>query len=140
MPAHDAKCAAVGNIDMSTPTSAMMASAMILSTPGIVMSRSPGVSERGDQLVDARLETLEGLVDVVEVSEDLTDHQGMVRAEPARQRRLQQGDLGPQPAPGQLGKYLRVAAASDESVEHVAAGRRSEEHTSELQSLMRISY
>ena len=35
---------------------------------------------------------------------------------------MRQGDLGPQPAPGQLGKYLRGAAASDEGVEHVAAG------------------
>src|SRR3546814_4792501 len=43
------------------------------------------------------------------------------------------GRAGPQPRSGGVASFARAAAASPR-------GSRSEEHTSELQSLMRISY
>src|ERR1700680_4793324 len=38
-PAHEARCAAVGNADMSTPISAMRTSAVVLPTPVMVINR-----------------------------------------------------------------------------------------------------
>ena len=40
IPAHDARCAAVGNFVMSTPISPMIASAIRLSIPGALARRS----------------------------------------------------------------------------------------------------
>ena len=104
---------------MSTPISPMIASAMTVSTPGIVAEPVPDLNERGDQLVDADLEPGDGLIEVVEVGEDLAHDKRVVRPEAADQRRLQLGELGPQPPPGQLGEHLGVAGAGDERVEHV---------------------
>src|SRR3546814_1912742 len=47
--------------------------------------------------------------------------------------------LGP-PLPGDLGRPIMKAQREMVTEEGVSTGQRSEEHTSELQSLMRISY
>src|SRR3546814_7934667 len=48
------------------------------------------------------------------------------------------GPLGHGTVPGQLGQHL--AQRADKTAAALVLGLRSEEHTSELQSLMRISY
>ncbi len=53
------------------------------------------------------------------MGQDLPDDQRVVRPEPALERRLQLGKLGPQTSPGQLSEYLGIVAAGDKRVEHV---------------------
>ena len=56
---------------------------------------------RGDQLLDPRREQSDGLVQVVDVGQELGDQQPVVvGAEPAGQRRPQRRQLGPEPALG----------------------------------------
>jgi hypothetical protein len=53
----------------------------------------PLAGERGDHPVDLGGEALDGLLQVIEVSEDLADDDGVVVTEPGGQRRLQFGIL-----------------------------------------------
>src|SRR5215213_3596113 len=74
IPAQDARCAAVGNRDMSTPISAMIVSAARLPTPVMVSSRSRArwrgaglTGVRGEPCVDLRVEGGDGSLEVVGV-------------------------------------------------------------------------
>jgi hypothetical protein len=78
---------------------------------------------RGDQLLDPRREQSDGLVQVVDVGQELGDQQPVVvGAEPAGQRRPQRRELAPEPALGQRRQHLRVVGAADQGFQHGPAG------------------
>jgi hypothetical protein len=64
-----------------------------------------------------------GLVQVVEVGEQLADQEGVVGAEAARQGLPQGRQLRAQPAAGEIGQDAGVRGAGDEGVEHGARPR-----------------
>jgi hypothetical protein len=78
----------------------------------------PGISERGDALVDGLGEPADGLVVVVEMREDLGDEYGVARSEASDQGRAQPRDLLAQMPLGQVGEDLGVVGARDEGDEH----------------------
>jgi hypothetical protein len=88
---------------MSTPISAMMASAARLPTPVMVAEPVTGHRERGDHLVDAAVQGGDRALQVLQVGKRQPDQQPMMVAEAAPQRLAQLGELGAQPALGQLG-------------------------------------
>ena len=123
IPAHDARCAAVGNRDMSTPISAMIGFGGPLPDPGDGVEVVTGLFERDAGLVGVRrrtgvdlvVEPGDGRFEVSDVVEAQPDQQGVVVAEPAPQRVAQLGDLLAQLALGQLGEHLGVALTGDQS-------------------------
>src|SRR3546814_9899073 len=67
------------------------------------------------------------------------DRSGRRREQPALGRRVSDAAAAAKPAIGTFERYLSLWVAAC-IVVGIALGYRSEEHTSELQSLMRISY
>ena len=98
---------------MSTPTSAMMASAARLPTPVMVAEPVTGRGERGDHLVDAAVQGGDGAFQMLQVPKRQPDQQRVVVAEAAAQRLAQLGELLAQLALGQLRQDLGVAFAGD---------------------------
>ena len=91
--------------------------------PGDGVQQRHLLSVRGDQLLDPRRERGDGLVQVVDVGQDLSDQQPvMVGAEPAGQGRPQRWQLGPEPALGSCGQHLRVVGAGHQGFQHRPAG------------------
>ena len=117
-PAQEARWPAVGNTAMSTPISAMMASAARLPTPVMVAEPVTGHGERGDHRIDPAVEGGDRLLQVLEVVKGQPDQQRMMLAEAAPQGLAQLRELGPQPALGQLGQHAWVAFASDQGRKH----------------------
>jgi len=66
-PAHDARCAAAGKAPTSTPSSAMVASAARLPTPGGGVQPVARLSERGNHRIDPLVELADGAFQVLEV-------------------------------------------------------------------------
>src|SRR5215218_7025513 len=85
IPAQLAKCPAEGNWPMSVPISARMTSAVRWLTPGMVINRASS-GERGDHPGDLVAEPVDGLVEVVQVRQQLAEQQGVMGAEAALQR------------------------------------------------------
>src|SRR5215216_4027164 len=94
---------------MSTPISAMIASAARLPTPVMVSSRSRATGERGDHLVHTGIEAGDRGLQVLQVVKRQPDQQPMMLAEAAPQGLAQLGKLLAQLALGQLGQDLGVA-------------------------------
>jgi hypothetical protein len=77
-------------------------------------------------LADGLRDSVDLLVEEVQVSEDRSDHDGVVGLEAALQRLAQRGDLGAEFAAGEIGEDVGVGRSRDERVEHRAA-RRAED-------------
>ena len=91
--------------------------------PGDSVQQRHLLSEGGDDLLDPRRERGDGLVQVVDVGQDLSDQQPvMVGAEPAGQRLPQRRQLAAEPALGQRSQHLRVVGAGDQGFQHRPAG------------------
>ena len=118
IPAHDARCAAVGKRVMSTPISAMMHSAARLPTPVMVSSRSRAVTKGTITRSTSASSVGDGGFEVVDVVQDRPAASGVVVPEPAPQRFAELGDLLAQHALGQLGEHLGVAFTGDEGAQH----------------------
>jgi hypothetical protein len=113
-PAQAARWPAVGKTDMSTPISAMMASAARLPTPVMVAEPVTGHGERGDHLVHAGVQAGDRGLQVLQVVKGQPDQQRMMLPEAAPQGVAQPGELLAQLALGQLRQDLGVALPADE--------------------------
>ena len=78
--------------------------------------------DRAELLLDRLGEPVDVLIEEVEVLEDRADHERVVRLEATLQGFAQRGDLGAQPALGEVGQHLGIGGAADERVEHRATG------------------
>ena len=81
----------------------------------------PGVSERGDALVDRVGEPADGLVGVVELADDLGHQDGVGGPETALEGRTELGQLLAQQPFGQIGQHGRILGARDQRHEHGAS-------------------
>src|ERR1035437_138265 len=79
-------------------------------------------AERGDHLVDASREALDGFIEEVQVGEDLAHDERVGGPEPAFEGLGKSRDLLAQLAPSQLGQHVGVRGPSHERLEHVPAG------------------
>jgi hypothetical protein len=86
--------------------------------PGDGVQPVTGRGERGDHLVHARVEADDRALQVLQVVKGQPDQQRMMLAEATPQGLTQLGELGAQPAPGQLRQDLGVAFAGDQSAQH----------------------
>jgi hypothetical protein len=92
-PAHDARCAAVGNTDMSTPRSATMHSGCPLAHPGDGVQPVPRLGEPGEHPVDMGVEFSDRGLQLLQVPKGQAHQQGVMVPEPAPQRLTQLGSL-----------------------------------------------
>src|SRR5215211_236976 len=95
-PAQEHRCAAVGKAVMSAPVSAMMMSATLRLTPGILVSRSRGAC-RELIFFDPLLEVLDCRVVLVDSVQQKPGHEGVVLGETAGQGFGQVGSAHLQP-------------------------------------------
>jgi hypothetical protein len=94
-----------------------------LVNPGDRVEQVDLVRERGDHLIDAGREVLDGLVDVVDVGQDVADHEAVVLGdEVALERLFELCQLGPQATSCEIRQRLGIVVAGDELVEHRARG------------------
>jgi hypothetical protein len=123
----EAACVAFGVAALevvAVPISATITSAVRPATQVMVAaSATPRASGRAQLGLDRVGESLDLLVEEVQVGEDRADHQRVVGSEAPLERFAQGGELGAQSALGQLGQHVRVGRARDERVEHAAAGQ-----------------
>ena len=89
-----------------------------LADPGDGVQPVTGHRERGDHLVDSRIQLGDGSLQVLQVGKRQPDQQPVMVAEPARQRLAQLGELLAQLALGQLRQDLGVALPTDEGGQH----------------------
>ena len=123
MPAQEASRAAEPNRAMSTPTSAIRASAVRRSTDGMVSSSATCWANGAIPRVDLGRQRRDGLVQEVQLGQDLADQQRVVGAKAALEHLAQPGgSLLRSFPPGQLGQHTRVAGAGDQRLKHVSAG------------------
>jgi hypothetical protein len=115
-PAHEARCAALGNRDMSTPISATTTSAVRLPTPGMVSTLIGGAHE----LVDLLVEALDHGFQLVHVVQVHASQQGVVVLEASHECLAQLGDVGPQTRQRHLREHLWVQLAGDAGLDHLA--------------------
>ena len=117
-PAQEARCAAVGNTPTSPPTSASMHPAARLPTPVMVSSRSRaranGASTRSTRASGSAIEASSCSACA---KARRTRSARWPRKRP-RSARVGLGELGPQPALGQLGQHLGVALPGDQGRQH----------------------
>jgi hypothetical protein len=74
--------------------------------------------KRAQHLLDLRGDGPDRLIEIVDVGQDLADEEGMVPAEPPRERRAQGRQLRAQRAPGELRQDRRVGRARHQRGEH----------------------
>jgi hypothetical protein len=117
-PAQEARWPAVGNTVMSVPISAMIVSAARLPTPVMVAEPIPSPGERDEHLVDVGVELGDRGLQLLQVRHGQADQQRVVATKAAPQRLAKLGELGPQPALGQLGQDPRVALPGDQGRQH----------------------
>ena len=92
-PAHEARCLGVGNAVMSTPISAISTSAVRCLTPGMRHQQVTLARRKGRSAPRSRRESVDRLVEEVDVREDLPDDQRVLGVEAPLERLAQRGDL-----------------------------------------------
>jgi hypothetical protein len=107
-----AGCGGALGKDLAEPSAAPLADA------GDGVEPITGLTERGDHPVDLDVEGGDRPLQVLDVVEDDTQHDGMVSVEPAPQRLAQQRNLAAQLSPGQFGKRVGITLTADQGAQH----------------------
>src|SRR5947208_1234425 len=113
-PAQEARCPALGKRLMSGPISARMALAATAFDPWDGLQQLQGRLERRQAALDLSLHLRDGLLQELDVPEDLPDQHQMVRLDPATQRLPQLRQLSPQGPTRQVGQHLGVLLATQQ--------------------------
>src|SRR5664280_2310015 len=119
-PAHDARWAAVGKRDMSTPISEMITCAARSPIPGIVRRRlicwAKGARTRSIRVSSSSIMDVRWSM----CSRCIRASSPWLIPEAARARHGQVGDLLAHHATGEVGEHTRVAFPADQRLDHVA--------------------
>src|SRR5665647_1156327 len=120
-PAQEARLAGVRKRVMSAPVSAMMTSAVVFLTPGMV-TRCSICGAKGRISWSIRAESSSMVADNSSMRVRCMRHKKVVLTKVAGEGLDQGGDLGSHPAPGHIRHDLRVVLAFDERGQHRPPG------------------
>ena len=120
-PAHDARCACceAGHVDTDLREDDL---SVALFDVRDGFEEHPGCLERDHRVLYASIEPLDRCGQVVDVSNDLSDHRAVMVVEPAGHTLAKITDLGARLAFGHLGQQIRVTFTITQGVEDQPAG------------------
>src|SRR4051794_9768057 len=108
---------------MSAPISAIRTSAVLRFTARYALQELNLLGERGEvHPLYLGTQLTNGLIQVVDVGENPSDHEGMMGGESSLQCFPQSRYLRAQPPPSQLRQYLGIGGAVNQCIEHHPSG------------------